>query len=117
MSKVTVCRGCCCGTAEKHPDVDHDGQLDRLRAAVGAGRVQVADCLDSCDYSNVVVVRPAKAAREAGARPVRLGEILTDELVEHVVGWVMAGGPGRAEMPDALTDSVLDRPAEDAASA
>lgn len=117
MSKVTVCRGCCCGTAGKHPGVDHDGQLDRLRSAIGPDRVQVADCLDSCDYSNVVVVRPAKAAREAGARPVRLGGILTDEAVESVVEWVLSGGPGRAALPDALTDSVLDRPAEDAASA
>ena len=117
MSKLTMCRGCCCGTAEKHPDVDHERQLDRLRSAVGSDRIQVADCLDSCDYSNVVVVRPAKAAREAGARPVWLGGVLTDDAVENIVEWVRAGGPGRAAMPGGLTGNVLDRSAEDVASA
>ena len=29
---VVVCRGCCCGTETKHPDVDHDGQVAQLHA-------------------------------------------------------------------------------------
>ncbi|MEU0880410.1 hypothetical protein ABZ345_17550 [Lentzea sp. NPDC005914] len=117
MNKLTVCRGCCCGTAKKHPDVNHEGQLDRLREAVGVERLRVADCLDSCDHSNVVVVQPTPTARQAGARPVWLGGVLSDETVEHVVAWVQAGGPGRATMPDALAGNVLDRSSEDAASA
>ena len=66
--------------------------------------------------SNVVVVRPTKAAREAGARPVRLGGVLTDEAVESVAEWVLACGAGRAGMPHALTGHVLDRWAEGVAS-
>lgn len=117
MNKLTVCRGCCCGTAEKHPNIDHERHLDQLRDAVGVERVRLADCLDACDYSNVVVVQPTPAARQAGARPVWLGGVLSDETVEHVVAWVEAGGPGRAAMPDALAGNVLDRSAEDVASA
>ncbi|MFY1632080.1 hypothetical protein ACN27F_02145 [Solwaraspora sp. WMMB335] len=58
---VTVCRGCCCGTSRKHPDVDHDGQLRALRAS--GARVRVVDCLNTCERSNVVVVQPVPAAR------------------------------------------------------
>ncbi len=32
---VTVCRGCCCGTLRKHPDVDHDAQLVDLTESIG----------------------------------------------------------------------------------
>ena len=31
---VTVCRDCCCGSARKHPRVDHDAQLDPLPLGV-----------------------------------------------------------------------------------
>jgi (2Fe-2S) ferredoxin len=112
-SRVTVCRGCCCGTAEKHPDVDHAAQLRRFREAVGPQAVTVANCLSSCEFSNVVVVRPA---RGTGARPVWLGGVLTDEAVDHILDWVAAGGPGRAVMPAALADHLLDRPADGSAA-
>ncbi|PSL51504.1 hypothetical protein B0I31_12034 [Saccharothrix carnea] len=112
-SRLTVCRGCCCGTVKKHPDVDHVTQLRRFREAVGPRAVTVADCLSSCEFSNVVVVRPA---RGTGARPVWLGGVLTDEAVDHILAWVAAGGPGRAEMPAGLTEHLLDRPADDSAA-
>ncbi|MFC7613677.1 hypothetical protein ACFQV2_08835 [Actinokineospora soli] len=63
--KVTVCRGCCCGTIAKHPKVDHAGQVERLRAIgarVGA-TVRLADCLDACETSNVVVVQAPGSSR------------------------------------------------------
>ncbi|RAS70055.1 hypothetical protein C8D87_101355 [Lentzea atacamensis] len=116
MNRLTVCRGCCCGTEKKHPDVDHESQLTRLRAAVGAHRVLVADCLDSCDFSNVVVVRPDTGARQAGARPVWLGGVLSDEVVDGIVGWIADGGPGRAPVPDVLAPNVIARPADQHAS-
>jgi (2Fe-2S) ferredoxin len=116
VNKLTVCRGCCCGTDKKHPDVDHEGQLTRLRAAVGADRVLVADCLDSCDFSNVVVVRPDRAAQRAGARPAWFGGVLSDEVVDDILDWVAAGGPGRAAMPEALAGNVIARPADRNAS-
>ncbi|MEV8435914.1 hypothetical protein AB0425_00940 [Actinosynnema sp. NPDC051121] len=41
--------------------------------------------------------------------------MLTDEAVDHVLDWVAAGGPGRAGMPAALAEHLLDRPAGDSA--
>ncbi|WP_198680553.1 hypothetical protein [Lentzea terrae] len=111
LSKLTVCRGCCCGTAEKHPGIDHESQLRALREGVGAGNVSVANCLDSCDYSNVVVVRPAPAARAQGARPAWFGGVLGEEATRDILAWVAAGGPGRAAMPDGLVARVIDRKA------
>lgn len=108
-SKLTVCRGCCCGTAEKHPGIDHESQLSALRKGVGVENVSVANCLDSCDYSNVVVVRPAPPARAQGARPVWLGGVLGEEATQDILAWIAAGGPGRADMPDSLVARMIDR--------
>ncbi|MBP0452719.1 MULTISPECIES: (2Fe-2S) ferredoxin domain-containing protein [unclassified Kitasatospora] len=100
---VTVCRGCCCGTQEKHPGVDHAGQYERLREAVGpAGRVRAVKCLDVCAHSNVVVVGPSGEGRAAGGRPVWLGWVLADDMVEEIAEWVHAGGPGLADPPGLL---------------
>ncbi|WP_203336569.1 (2Fe-2S) ferredoxin domain-containing protein [Nocardioides limicola] len=99
-ASVTVCRGCCCGTVEKHPDFDHEEQLATLRS--GVSRVVVADCLGSCDRSNVVVVSPDPAARRAGARPVWLSRMLTVAATQAVLDWVADGGPGVADLPPAL---------------
>lgn len=100
---ITVCRGCCCGTPEKHPDVDHDGQLARLRTEVeGRARVASSDCLDVCERSNVVVVNPSPAARAKGARPVWLGSVVDDDRLADIASWVNAGGPGAERFPQAL---------------
>ncbi|MFJ8626074.1 (2Fe-2S) ferredoxin domain-containing protein [Kitasatospora sp. NPDC093550] len=100
---VTVCRGCCCGTEAKHPGVDHAGQYERLRTAVGpAGRVRAVKCLDVCSQSNVVVVGPSSEGRAAGGRPVWLGFVLMDEMIDDIAAWVRAGGPGVAEPPGLL---------------
>ncbi|MFJ4189001.1 (2Fe-2S) ferredoxin domain-containing protein [Kitasatospora sp. NPDC089509] len=100
---VTVCRDCCCGSRTKHPEVDHAGQFERLRTAVGsAGRVRASKCLDVCSQSNVVVVGPSSVGRAAGARPVWLGFVLMDEMIDDIAAWVAAGGPGVAEPPGLL---------------
>lgn len=100
---VTVCRGCCCGSQVKHPDLDHRAQLERIRAGVGsAGRVRVSDCLDACEQSNVMVVTPSAAGRRAGARPVWLGQVLDDDATDDVMTWVITGGPGVSEPPSVL---------------
>jgi hypothetical protein len=107
-SRITVCRGCCCGTARKHPEVDHDHQLEVLRARLAP--VLVADCLDACESSNVVVVRPGKAARAAGARPVWVGSVLDDDVVQDVIDWVDAGGPGVAAPPPSVSARIVPAP-------
>ncbi|KQS59709.1 hypothetical protein ASG36_01245 [Geodermatophilus sp. Leaf369] len=97
---LTVCRGCCCGRTEKHPEVDHRAQLSALQAT--GVRVRVVDCLDACERSNVVVVSPSPAGRDAGARPVWLGGVLDVETTTEVAEWVRAGGPGVADPPGFL---------------
>jgi len=100
---VTVCRGCCCGTAAKHPDVDHDAQLDQLRRGLPeTTRMRVSDCLDACERSNVVVVTPSAAGRRAGGRPVWLGEVLDPCSTTDLAAWAAAGGPGLADPSQAL---------------
>lgn len=100
--QVTVCRGCCCGRSGKNPGVDHAGQLELLRARLGADRVRVSDCLDVCEASNVLVVSPSAAGRAAGGRPVWLGFVGDLEAIGEVADWIDAGGPGAAEPPQAL---------------
>lgn len=100
---VTVCRGCCCGTRKKHPDVDHDAQLDELRRSVqDAARVRTSDCLDDCKRSNVMVVSPSRAGRAEGGRPVWLQKVLTVSAMQDIGEWLHAGGPGAAIPPPAV---------------
>ena len=100
---VRVCRDCCCGSPDKHPGVDHDALLARLReTAAGHGRVRVTGCLLACERSNVVVVSPSPAGRRAGARPVWLKGVLEDAHVDAIVDWLHDGGPGVAALPAAL---------------
>ncbi len=108
---VTVCRDCCCGSRPKHPQVDHDAQLDRVRSALGRDhRVRTSDCLDVCAQSNVFVVNPAPAARRAGARPVWFGLVLDDAVLTDLIEWIQAGGPGKAKLPSVLELSVIAAP-------
>jgi len=102
--RVRVCRDCCCGTARKHPDVDHDALLDRLvEATEGVASVEVTSCLLACEKSNVVVVQPAATTRLAGGRPVWLRGVLDVRAVDAIARWVRAGGPGAADLPGSLT--------------
>ncbi|KQS00669.1 hypothetical protein ASG12_07340 [Williamsia sp. Leaf354] len=95
-----MCRGCCCGTARKHPDIDHDEHLDALRASASdAARVRTSDCLDDCARSNVIVVSPSRAGRVKGGRPVWLQKVLTASAMAEVGDWMRAGGPGIAPPP------------------
>ena len=99
---MLVCRACCCGTTEKHPDVDHDAHLDRLQLAVNhapGARLFVVDCLDKCDRSNVVVVR-AKRVRHW------FGDMLEDDAVNTLAGWLAEGAP--SAVPAALAPHVFD---------
>jgi hypothetical protein len=57
-----------------------------------------------------MVVTPGPGARNRGARPVWLFQVLTDEQTQAVVEWVRAGGPGRAVLPGVLEPLVGERP-------
>lgn len=111
---VSVCRGCCCGTRRKHPDIDHAWQLERLRAAAGdsAGVVSVrtTDCLDACAVSNVVVVSPSAEGRRGGGRNTWLGLVNDDARLEELITWISTGGPGVAPLPPVLELLVIDPP-------
>lgn len=108
---LTVCRGCCCGTTKKHPDVNHDQQLNRLRAALGAERVRVVtDCLGPCERSNVMVVVPSPVSRLFGGRPAWIGQVLDEDTVTDLIAWLADGGPGPALPSAQLRDRTFPRP-------
>jgi hypothetical protein len=96
--RVQICRGCCCGTVRKHPDVDHDAHVARLGAVA---RVRVVDCVDECSMSNVVVVR------RRDAPSTWLGRILDDEVLDELCGWLEAGA--HDPVPAALVPHVFVR--------
>jgi hypothetical protein len=111
---VVVCRGCCCGTATKHPGADHQAQIAQL-AAMPAGHAAqtVSACLGRCEDGNNIVVIPSPVGRRNGGTTVGFGRMLTLALTEAVTAWVAAGGPGVAPMPHILVPHGLNplRPA------
>lgn len=93
---MAVCRGCCCGTAAKHGEIDHQDQVDTIRTAVASleslrpantGRVWETDCLGPCDRSNVIVVR-------SGTVRLWFGPILSKAQTKALAKWVAGGAPG-----------------------
>ncbi|OOC55040.1 MULTISPECIES: (2Fe-2S) ferredoxin domain-containing protein [Nocardiopsis] len=96
--------------------MDHEAQLARLSAIDDhSGRtvpVRTSKCLDICFQANVVVVQPSQAGRAAGGRPVWLGGITEDALVEAVDDWIFEGGPGLAPLPAALAGHVTSKDAK-----
>lgn len=100
--QVVVCRGCCCGSAGKHPGLDHAGQRQALSDAVAdVGTVRVLDCLGYCGHSNVVVVRTGRA----GSPPIWIGHLLGPERTEVLASWLRLGCPG--SLPPALEHLVF----------
>ncbi|WP_395156122.1 hypothetical protein [Ilumatobacter sp.] len=85
---MLVCRGCCCGT-DKHDDVDHVAQVDRLQVAVAGRRrakLYTTNCLGPCERSNVVVVR-------SGSERIWFGDVLDTAVTAALADWVEAGAP------------------------
>jgi hypothetical protein len=111
---VLVCRGCCCGSSEKNPSVDHEAQLALFTgAAPGSFRMRVVDCLGPCREANVVVVRPSRAGRRAGGRPQWIRRVEREEPLVRVLDWISRGGPGIAEMPAVVADHAMPAPRRD----
>jgi hypothetical protein len=67
----------------KHPDVDHDEQVDRLcAAAIAAGCIfRLTGCQGLCSFSNVVSLRQ-------GPHKVVLGALLDDATTDAVATWI-----------------------------
>ena len=100
---VTVCRGCCCGTTEIVPHLDHEAQLTELRTSLAAvAAVRRTDCLDACQRANVIVIQPSAEGRRAGGRPVWLGQVNDPAAAADITSWVRNGGPGLVDPPDIL---------------
>lgn len=111
---VLVCRGCCCGTERKHPQVDHLAQLNAIRDTAERARAQVrvTDCLDACDRSNVLVLR---RRQRSGTVTVWLGGVLAAHQTSALCDWM--AGPRRdpTSLPDGLQELVFE-PSESARS-
>lgn len=106
-----VCRGCCCGTVAKHPDVDHGAQLEALRAALPTevrSRLWTVDCMGSCERSNVVVVRNAESRRW-------FGDVLEGAVTADLARWIATGATG--DPPTALATREFHAEAEPAITA
>lgn len=95
--RVTVCRGCCCGQEDPQEAKE---RLKILRAALG--HLRISDCLGPCDHRDVIVVTPGQAMRRRKVRPVWLGWMADSRALTDLVGWIQAGGPGRADLPEGL---------------
>lgn len=98
MVRVLVCRGCCCGTSGKHPDVDHAAQLEAIAAVA---RTRVVDCVDECSRSNVVIVRPGDGTT------LWFGGILDRITNDELCNWLAAGAP--QPVPDHLAGRIFVR--------
>ncbi|GGO87502.1 (2Fe-2S) ferredoxin domain-containing protein [Wenjunlia tyrosinilytica] len=102
---VVVCRGCCCGSPDKHPGTDHEGQVrqfEELVAATEGTRLVTSDCLGPCGRANVVVVR----GRGVGPGGPRWFGFLHDRAdVADLCSWISglatapARGPGSGPAP------------------
>ncbi|MEU0241709.1 (2Fe-2S) ferredoxin domain-containing protein [Nocardiopsis sp. NPDC006198] len=96
--------------------MDHRAQLARLGAIEDhAGRtvpVRTSKCLGICFEADVVVVQPSREGRAAGGRPVWLGRVTEDELLEAIDDWIFDGGPGLAPLPAVLADHVTSKDAK-----
>jgi len=92
---VLLCRGCCCGTSAKHPEVDHEAQRDELESAVQEApgvELRVVDCLDECDRSNVAVLRRRRG--RPAERDTWVGGLLTGRATGELAQWLRDGGAG-----------------------
>lgn len=101
---MLVCRGCCCGTIDKHPETDHRGQLailQELTEAMPGAQLSVLGCLGHCEHSNLVVVRPF-----SGAGLVWFAKMLDTEVTEELCRWLRSGA-APVDMSESLAVHVV----------
>ncbi len=113
-TRLLVCRGCCCGNTAKHPEVDHDAQLETLRALVDSlpgAQLSVLRCMGRCDLSNLIVVRP-----RSGAGLLWMAHMLDSGVIDGLGEWLRRGGDP-ATMPVALAGHVVHNGTSEAGAA
>lgn len=100
--RVHICDGCCCGTARKHPDVDHADQRRQIASAAkrGGGEARVVGCLGECHASNLVVVR------RRGHKAKWIGSLLDDVSTSALCNWLAKGAD---DFPEALQPHLIER--------
>ena len=86
----------------------------RRLEATGTARVTLAECLDECNRGDVIVARPIRSNRGRVGRPVWLERVAGDELTGTLADWLADGGPGRSQLPAALTSHVIAKRAPEA---
>lgn len=107
---LTAC-SLCAGETLGDSDPLAGGQLTRLRrlAVDGLAGLRLSECLDACERGDVVVVRPTRAARRRGARPVWFERLAGDEPTEALRAWLHDGAVGAAPVPEPLRALLIDR--------
>lgn len=107
-SRVTVCKGCCCGKVEKgHPEVP----LETLKATWKKHNLrehvelEVSGCLGPCRMHNVSVLTN-------GDSQIWLGELSEKAHYEAIVEWAInvAFGSGYDELPQTLIQHQFEYP-------
>ncbi|MCB2176383.1 MAG: hypothetical protein KQH57_11290 [Actinomycetales bacterium] len=81
----------------------------RALAADGLVRLSTVDCLDQCGRGDAIVVRPARAQRRSTGS-VWLAGATAPNATAALRGWLAAGGPGAAELPDVLATHAVPPP-------
>ncbi|MGW3109256.1 (2Fe-2S) ferredoxin domain-containing protein [Streptomyces sp. NPDC001100] len=78
-------------------------QLTDLRTVLaGVAMIRRTDCLGACERANVVVIQPSAQGRQAGGRPVWLGQVNDPDAATDITTWVKNRGPGLADPPGIL---------------
>ena len=111
---LTAC-SLCAGETLGGRDPLEGGQLERLRRlqTEGVAHLTLVECLDECERGDVVVARPSREGRRTDAAPVWFEQVAGDVLTDELGRWLASGGPGAAELPDALRARMIARRGED----
>ena len=97
---VVQCRGCCCGKRRDRPAKGAQIALDLLRELLPEDSTfALSGCLGPCEEADVIVVRPSREGWIDGGRAEWFGRMCDEERVRQLAAYIVAGGPGRAEIP------------------
>jgi (2Fe-2S) ferredoxin len=96
----------CAGRAPCRRDLDTDRLRRLAETRPDVATVRTSGCLGSCDYGDVVVVRPSWLGCERGARPVWVG-FVDDDILVTIEQWILDGGPRVAPTPVLVENAAI----------